>query len=78
MSLVKEPLQPSKESSAIIIGEDTLPPKPKVVIPQKPTKPLSVAEVVQKTLSMQKKKTSDAEDLFKSFKQLKPAVTSLS
>jgi hypothetical protein len=33
MTMVKEPLQPSKESSAILIGEDTLPPKPKVVLP---------------------------------------------
>mgnify|MGYP001085864785 CR=1 FL=1 len=68
MTMVNEPLQPSKESSAILIGEDALPVKPKVVVPKKLIKPLSVAEVVQKTLSMQKKKTSAAEDLFKSFK----------
>ena len=62
LNVVKDPLQPSKEASVLLFGEDITPP------PRKPQKPLSVAEVVKKTLDMQKKKDSDAEDLFKAMK----------
>ena len=65
---VREPLQPSKEASVLDFhqfGEEAAPAPPKPVVPQKPEKPLSVAEVVKKTLELQKKKDSDAQDLFK-------------
>ena len=74
---VREPLQPSKEASVLDFhqfGEEATPALPKPVVPKKPEKPLSVAEVVKKTLELQKKKDSDAQDLFKA---KKPTTSSI-
>lgn len=74
---VREPLQPSKEASVLDFhqfGEEAAPAPPKLVVPKKPAKPLSVAEVVKKTLELQKKKDSDAQDLFKA---KKPTASSI-